>query len=155
MNFTRRVTMGLIASAVMATGAQAQDMPAPLDNAGDVTIALVRYLSTGDFFQAYLAGVEAQSAALGVDLRVFDSRQDAALQADMVDQAIARTPTGPSPSGADELGLKVGDDVRHAKFGEGVIIDLQGTGDKTEATVHFADAGQKILLLSWAPLEKI
>jgi len=54
-----------------------------------VTIALVRYLSTGDFFQSYLAGVEAQSAALGVNLRIFDSRQDAALQADMVDQAIA------------------------------------------------------------------
>ena len=50
---------------------------------------LVRYLSTGDFFQSYLAGVENQAEALGVDLRVFDSRQDAALQADMVDQAIA------------------------------------------------------------------
>ena len=64
-------------------------MPAPFDNPSEVKIALVRYLSTGDFFQAYLSGVEAQSAALGVDLRVFDSRQDAALQADMVDQAIA------------------------------------------------------------------
>jgi simple sugar transport system substrate-binding protein len=67
----------------------AADMPAPFDKPGDVTIALVRYLSTGDFFQAYLSGVEKQAAAIGVDLRVFDSRQDAALQADMVDQAIA------------------------------------------------------------------
>ena len=73
----------------------------------------------------------------------------------MVEQAISRTPQGPTPSGADELGLKVGDDVRHAKFGAGVIIDLQGSDDKTEATVHFSDAGQKILLLSWAPLDKI
>ena len=64
-------------------------MPAPLDNPEKVKIALVRYLSTGDFFQAYLGGVESQAAALGVDLRIFDSRQDAALQADMVDQAIA------------------------------------------------------------------
>ncbi|TDL79874.1 sugar ABC transporter substrate-binding protein [Palleronia sediminis] len=69
--------------------AAAQDMPAPFDNPGDVTIALVRYLSTGDFFQSYLSGVEQQAEALGVDLRVLDSRQDAALQADMVDQAIA------------------------------------------------------------------
>lgn len=67
----------------------------------------------------------------------------------------AMKPKGPTPSGADEIGLKVGDDVRHATFGEGVIIDLEGSGDKTEATVHFAGAGQKILLLSWAPLEKI
>lgn len=71
------------------TTSMAQDMPAPFDNPGDVRIALVRYLSTGDFFQAYLSGVETQAAAIGVDLRIFDSRQDAALQADMVDQAIA------------------------------------------------------------------
>jgi simple sugar transport system substrate-binding protein len=87
---TRRLFTGLIGAAAMLPGlALAADMPAPFDNAGNVKIALVRYLSTGDFFQAYLSGVEKQSAALGVDLRVFDSRQDAALQADMVDQAIA------------------------------------------------------------------
>ncbi len=62
---------------------------------------------------------------------------------------------GPQPSGADELGLKVGDDVRHAKWGEGVIIDITGSGDKAEARVRFPDAGEKHLLLSWAPLEKI
>ena len=93
MKLTRRLMLKLAGSALAlsagATAAFAQDMPAPFDNAGEVKIALVRYLSTGDFFQAYLSGVEAQSAALGVDLRVFDSRQDAALQADMVDQAIA------------------------------------------------------------------
>ena len=78
-----------LATTALAGPVAAQDMPAPFDNAGDVTIALVRYLSTGDFFQAYLSGVERQAEALGVELRVFDSRQDAALQADMVDQAIA------------------------------------------------------------------
>ncbi|MXQ09215.1 substrate-binding domain-containing protein [Alphaproteobacteria bacterium GH1-50] len=120
MNFTRRVTMGLIASAMMATGASAQDMPAPLDNPGDVTIALVRYLSTGDFFQAYLAGVESQAAALGVDLRVFDSRQDAALQADMVDQAIA-------------LGV------------DGIVIQHGLTESMKEAAQRAVDAGIKVV----------
>jgi simple sugar transport system substrate-binding protein len=83
--------LGIAASALALLGgsAEAQEMPAPFDNPDDVTIALVRYLSTGDFFQAYLSGVERQAEALGVELRVFDSRQDAALQADMVDQAIA------------------------------------------------------------------
>ena len=73
----------------------------------------------------------------------------------IVEQAMARSPRGPVQSGADELGLKVGDDVRHKTFGEGVIIDLAGSGDKTEARVHFAGVGEKTLLLSWAPLEKI
>lgn len=57
-------------------------------NDDKISIALVRYLSTGDFFQSYLSGVEIQAAELGLELRVLDSRQDAALQADMIYQAI-------------------------------------------------------------------
>jgi simple sugar transport system substrate-binding protein len=94
MKLSRRLFLSVAGGfAALAAGfgsaATAGEMPAPFDNPGKVKIALVRYLSTGDFFQAYLSGVQAQAKALGVDLRVFDSRQDAALQADMVDQAIA------------------------------------------------------------------
>jgi len=71
----------------------------------------------------------------------------------MVDAAMQRS--APSASGAHDLGLKVGDDVRHAKFGEGVIIDITGSGDKAEARVRFPGAGEKQLLLSWAPLERL
>ena len=53
------------------------------------------------------------------------------------------------------MGLRVGDDVSHDKFGEGVILELVGEGDKTEAVVHFRDVGEKRLLLAWAPLEKV
>jgi DNA helicase-2/ATP-dependent DNA helicase PcrA len=67
----------------------------------------------------------------------------------------ALKPRPPSRSGAESLGLKIGDDVRHRTFGEGVIIDMSGSGDKTEARVRFRDVGEKTLLLSWAPLEKI
>ena len=72
----------------------------------------------------------------------------------IVDQALA-APAAPSPSGADTMGLRVGDDVRHSQWGEGVIIDIEGSGDKAEASVHFQTVGEKRLLLSWAPLEKI
>lgn len=95
-HLTRRTFMGMASTFGLLAGlgvklgsAQAAAMPAPFDNPSKVKIALVRYLSTGDFFQAYLGGVERQAKALGVELKVFDSRQDAALQADMVDQAIA------------------------------------------------------------------
>ena len=44
--------------------------------------------------------------------------------------------------------------MSHATFGEGVIIDVEGEGDKAEATIRFADVGEKRLLLSWAPLQK-
>jgi DNA helicase-2/ATP-dependent DNA helicase PcrA len=67
----------------------------------------------------------------------------------------ALKPAPPQPSGADQLGLRVGDDVHHGKFGDGVITLIEGTGDKTVAHVHFAGGvGSKQLLLAWAPLEK-
>ncbi len=124
MKLTRRLALGLAGGiAALATGlggALAQNMPAPFDDPGKVKIALVRYLSTGDFFQAYLSGVEAQAKALGVDLRVFDSRQDAALQADMVDQAIA-------------LGV------------DGIIIQHGLTESMQDAAQRALDAGIKVV----------
>jgi len=119
----RRILTALSAMALILAGsnpALAQDMPAPFDKPGDVSIALVRYLSTGDFFQAYLSGVETQSEALGVDLRVFDSRQDAALQADMVDQAIA-------------LGV------------DGIVIQHGLTESMKEAAQRAVEAGIKVV----------
>jgi hypothetical protein len=68
--------------------------------------------------------------------------------------AAALKPTPPAPSGADAIGLKAGDDVRHGKFGEGVILAIEGAGDKAEAVVRFPGFGEKRLLLAWAPLEK-
>jgi DNA helicase-2/ATP-dependent DNA helicase PcrA len=57
--------------------------------------------------------------------------------------------------GAEGAGLRVGDDVTHEKFGEGVILELRGDGDKAEARVRFRDTGEKQLLLAWAPLRKL
>ena len=71
---------------------------------------------------------------------------------EVVERAV-RTPA-PQPSHANLLGLRVGDDVRHPKFGEGVILDLEGNDDKAVAVVRFG-AAEKRLLLSWAPLEKV
>jgi DNA helicase-2/ATP-dependent DNA helicase PcrA len=67
----------------------------------------------------------------------------------------ALRPRTPAPSGADQLGLRIGDDVRHKTFGEGVILGIEGSGDKAEAVVNFAGVGEKRLLLAWAPLEKL
>ena len=55
---------------------------------------------------------------------------------------------------SQELGLKVGDDVEHPSFGEGVIIELRGEGEKAEAIVRFANTGTKHLALAWAPLTR-
>ena len=69
------------------------------------------------------------------------------------DSPAAKSPF--APKGAESLGLKIGDDVRHSSWGEGVIVDMGGSRDSPEATVNFAAVGQKTLLLSLAPLEKL
>ncbi len=66
---------------------------------------------------------------------------------------VNREPVG--ARGAEGAGLRMGDDVMHEKFGEGVILDVIGQGDKAEAVVRFRDAGEKRLLLAWAPMKKI
>jgi DNA helicase II / ATP-dependent DNA helicase PcrA len=63
-------------------------------------------------------------------------------------------PSQAGSSGAESLGLRVGDDVTHGTFGEGVILHLEGSGDKAEAVVRFRDVGEKRLLLAWSPLRK-
>jgi DNA helicase II / ATP-dependent DNA helicase PcrA len=87
-------------------------------------------------------------AAGGRDLRVAAGRDR------IVENALKPRPRV-ARSGAESLGLKIGDDVRHKTFGEGVIIDMSGSGDKTEARVRFRELGEKTLLLSWAPLERL
>ena len=62
---------------------------------------------------------------------------------------------GPQPTNAQQIGLRVGDDVEHPSFGEGVIINIEGAGEKAEATIRFRDVGTKHLALAWAPLKKL
>ncbi len=53
------------------------------------------------------------------------------------------------------LDLKVGDWVRHSKFGDGVVMDCSPDKGDQVVAVSFKEAGVKKLLLSLAPLEKI
>jgi DNA helicase-2/ATP-dependent DNA helicase PcrA len=53
------------------------------------------------------------------------------------------------------LMLRVGDHVRHSKFGPGVVMNCNPTRDDQELTVVFEEAGVKKLLASLAPLEKV
>jgi ATP-dependent DNA helicase UvrD/PcrA len=61
----------------------------------------------------------------------------------------------PEPANSQDLGLRIGDDVEHPSFGEGVIIDISGSGEKAEAVINFAGVGTKHLALAWAPLKKL
>ncbi|MGC1380070.1 MAG: DUF3553 domain-containing protein, partial [Candidatus Baltobacteraceae bacterium] len=53
------------------------------------------------------------------------------------------------------LGLVAGDRVRHPKWGEGRIENIVGAGGDGLVTIDFPNVGQKMLMLKYAPLEKI
>ncbi|HTA77598.1 MAG TPA: UvrD-helicase domain-containing protein [bacterium] len=49
----------------------------------------------------------------------------------------------------------LGDTVKHAKFGKGMVLGLMGAGDDLKVTVSFPNHGKKQLLAKMAHLEKI
>jgi DNA helicase-2/ATP-dependent DNA helicase PcrA len=54
-----------------------------------------------------------------------------------------------------EQGLRVGVKVFHAKFGEGTVLALEGSGDDARAQINFPRHGVKWLALSVAKLSLI
>lgn len=48
-----------------------------------------------------------------------------------------------------------GDNVRHAKWGLGTVMDVRGMGDSAELKIEFPELGTKTLLAKYAPLEKV
>ncbi|MSS75757.1 MAG: DNA helicase II [Methyloglobulus sp.] len=51
--------------------------------------------------------------------------------------------------------FKLGQRVGHAKFGEGVVLQLEGDGAQERAQINFKQAGVKWLMLSYAQLEAL
>ena len=51
------------------------------------------------------------------------------------------------------IAFRIGQNVAHAKFGEGVIINIEGQGNDARVQVNFGKAGVKWLALSLAKLE--
>jgi DNA helicase-2/ATP-dependent DNA helicase PcrA len=54
--------------------------------------------------------------------------------------------------GGDASPLKLGQRVRHASFGEGVVIDAEGSGAHSRVQVNFENAGAKWLVVAYANL---
>ncbi|SNT26185.1 DNA helicase-2 / ATP-dependent DNA helicase PcrA [Noviherbaspirillum humi] len=50
---------------------------------------------------------------------------------------------------------RIGESVSHAKFGEGVIVNLEGSGANMRAHINFGKHGMKLLDLNIAKLEKL
>jgi DNA helicase-2/ATP-dependent DNA helicase PcrA len=54
---------------------------------------------------------------------------------------------------ADVPGMRLGQRVRHGKFGEGVVLNLEGQGAHARVQVNFEQQGTKWLMVGYANLE--
>jgi DNA helicase-2/ATP-dependent DNA helicase PcrA len=65
---------------------------------------------------------------------------------------------GRSPQGVprrEPVSISAGDTVVHDKWGEGVVVNVEGGGGEALATIRFDDVGEKRLLLGYAPLRRV
>ena len=54
-----------------------------------------------------------------------------------------------------DIGISFGQKVRHKKFGEGIVLNYEGSGESARVQVNFEDSGTKWLVMSYANLEKM
>jgi DNA helicase-2/ATP-dependent DNA helicase PcrA len=66
-------------------------------------------------------------------------------------RASGRSSTSTQPAAA--MGVRLGQRVRHGKFGDGVILNCEGQGAHARVEVNFENAGTKWLVLSYANLD--
>ncbi len=74
-----------------------------------------------------------------------------------IDERLTEWTSGRRPASEPEperVPLAVGEIVRHPTFGEGVVQEVEGSGETEQATVNFPGAGMKRLLVGLARLER-
>ena len=54
-----------------------------------------------------------------------------------------------------DFGMRLGQRVRHGRFGEGVVLRLDGHGQGAQVEVNFERLGRKVLMLAYANLEAL
>jgi len=61
----------------------------------------------------------------------------------------------PATAGDTAAPFRLGQGVRHPKFGEGVVLAFEGAGEHARVHVNFNDAGPKWLVVAYARLETL
>jgi DNA helicase-2/ATP-dependent DNA helicase PcrA len=94
-------------------------------------------------------GIDRQDVAIGGGFdRSFDPdvNQESGYEEPFV--PVYRGSSAPSPADLYKKGMW----VRHAEYGDGVILQIEGMGESRKATIHFSSVGTKRFMLSKAAL---
>ncbi len=78
------------------------------------------------------------------------------LNARRPEPAVAAAPSSAATAvGGDDFPFRLGAKLRHARWGEGLLVGMEREGSDVIATVHFASVGRKRLSLQYAHLEEL
>ena len=109
--------------------------------------------------QLYLSHAE-QRRLYGVDSYAQASRFLAEIPAELIEEirpqlGVSQPVFRRSDANGDELAsiLRLGQRVKHGKFGEGVVLNCEGSGAHARVQVNFESEGTKWLVMSYANLE--
>ncbi len=67
---------------------------------------------------------------------------------------LPRAQSAPAPEENDGQALRLGERVSHARFGEGVVLNYEGSGAQARVQVNFEQAGSKWLVIGYANLQR-
>lgn len=67
----------------------------------------------------------------------------------------SRSAPAKKPGGRQIPNLTPGDRVTHDQFGLGTVVSVDGVAEKTKVKIDFGSGGEKTLLLTYAPIEKL
>jgi DNA helicase-2/ATP-dependent DNA helicase PcrA len=112
--------------------------------------------------QLYITYAE-QRRLYGVDQYGQPSRFIGELPADLIEEIrprlhVSRPAFIKRSSTLDEVpahAMRMGSRVRHAKFGDGVVLNFEGNGPQARIQVNFESQGTKWLMLSYANLVRV
>jgi DNA helicase-2/ATP-dependent DNA helicase PcrA len=112
--------------------------------------------------QLYVTYAE-QRRLYGIDQYGQPSRFIGELPAELVEEIrprlqVSRPAFAKRPSSIEEgptHAMRMGSRVRHAKFGDGVVLNFEGNGPQSRVQVNFEHQGTKWLMLSYANLEVV
>jgi len=77
------------------------------------------------------------------------------LNARRPEPVVAAAPAAAADAGGDDFPFRLGAKLRHARWGEGLLVGMEREGADVIATVHFASVGRKRLSLQYAHLEEL
>jgi DNA helicase-2/ATP-dependent DNA helicase PcrA len=112
-----------------------------------ITYAETRRLHGSDMYQSPSRFIAEIPKELTEEVRVRTSVSRPVLAAPA---SVYKKPVDDAPAG-----LKLGQRVTHAKFGEGVVLSYEGRGSHARVQVNFKNAGSKWLVVQYANLEAI